>query len=78
MLTHIFEHSGVLLHVEYSRNASDETHFHSVRVMDPQYRPTGPELIPLLHQSLLLDTEPVMGMRVDAKTFLSAIAEDLP
>lgn len=77
-MIHIFEHQGVMLHVDYDppTKAEPSPQFRSVRVMDTSYRPTGPDLTHMLHDMLLIVGE--HGPRVDAQTFLSAIAEDLP
>lgn len=79
-MIHIFEHAGIHLHVDYTpaNSAADLPTFHTVRVLDANYRPTGPDLTTLLHHTLLLAAEPTPGERTDAITFLSAIAADLP
>lgn len=78
MKHHIFEHCGVMLHVDYSNDQHGIAQFHDIRVMDGNYRPCGPDLRPLLHQALLITNAPVTGARLDAHTFLSAIAMELP
>lgn len=77
MKQHIFEHMGVHLHVEYSPGEQPE--FHSVRVLDANYRPTGPDLTHFLHNTLIpCDDEPSMGADMCARSLLSAIVEELP
>lgn len=72
--THIFELAGVLLNVQYSATKPDVT-FHSVRVMDGDYKCVGPDLIPMLHNTLLLTG--AHGRHAEAMTLLSAITEDI-
>lgn len=74
-MRHIFEHAGVLLQVDYSPTKPDVT-FHTVHVLDTNYKAVGPDLTPLLHDLLLLI--PPHGPTVEAMTMLSAILEDLP
>ena len=73
--THIFELAGVLLNVQYSATQPDVT-FHSVRVMDGDYKCVGPNLMPMLHNTLLMTSR--HGIHAEAMTMLSAITEDLP
>lgn len=75
-MIHIFEHSGVMLRVDYT--PGEEPTFHSIHVMDASYRPIGPDLTQLLHKTVLLDDEPVEGQLANAQPFLSAICEELP
>lgn len=77
MKKYIFEHCGVMLHVDYTTSPSGMPEFHNIQVMDGNYRPTGPDLRPLLHQTLIIDRQPKRGDRFDAQTFLSAIAQEL-
>ena len=72
--THIFELSGVLLNVQYSATKPDIT-FYSVHVMDGNYRCVGPDLMPMLHDTLVLTTP--RGRPAEAMTVLSAITEDI-
>jgi hypothetical protein len=76
---HIYEHEGVMLEVLYSRDPAleEEVIFHSVRTLDSQYRPTGPDLTPLLHTACIVEHE-VPGGDSEAVRFLSAIIEELP
>lgn len=74
---HIFEHCGVMLHVDYTMTGGT-LEFRNIQVMDSNYRPTGPDLRPLLHQALIVDRVTRVGDRFDAETFLSAIARELP
>lgn len=47
MTVHIYEdESGVMLHVEY--DPVPPLTFTSVRAIDPEYKPVGPDLTPLL------------------------------
>ncbi len=76
--THIYEHAGVMLNVQYT--PGDPPTFQDIRVLDRNYRPTGPDLQPLLHSAFFLESakdeneQPCM----DAQTILSAIVADLP
>ena len=70
MATHIYERAGVLLSIDYL--PGEEPTFNSVRVLDADYRPTGPELRDLFHELFVL-TGPSDGSHL-----LSLVAEDLP
>lgn len=65
-----------MLHVDYE--PGDEPVFNSIHVMDADYRPVGPNLFPLLHQTLVVDADPEVGDELEAQTFVSAICEELP
>lgn len=74
-MIHIFEHRGVMLRVDYAEGA--EPTFNDVRVLDANYRPVGPNLTPLLDNTLLMNDKPDDQGEFSAATFLSAIVEDL-
>lgn len=81
MLRHIYEHAGIMLDVQYTNDSSAQDGmptFHSIRVMDSNYRPTGPDLRPMLHNTLIILQDPQPGLRLDAYTLLTCIAEELP
>jgi hypothetical protein len=71
MKTHIHDYQGVLLRVEYTPDKVEGPTIHSVHVLDRRYRVVGPDLVPLLHDTLVLVAPG------EAETFLSLIAGDL-
>lgn len=73
-MNHIFEHAGVMLDVTYQQG--DPPTFQSVRVLGADYQPTGPNLLPLLHDMAILERN-VEADVVQATRFLSAIVEEL-
>jgi hypothetical protein len=74
--TQIVEHAGVLLWVEYD-DVSPPT-FNTVRVLDGEYRPVGPNLVPLLNDLvLILKPEAQVGEEVEAERFLSNILTEM-
>lgn len=74
MKTHLFEYNGVLLSIAYTPGVIPT--FHSVHVTDEKFRTVGQDLAPMLKDTLLICGR---GRRsVDAKSFLSAITEELP
>lgn len=72
---HIFEHSGVMLSVDYEQGSPPL--FRSVRVLGADYKPTGPDLLPLLHSVAFVGPASPLGLAA-AQHFLSAIVEELP
>ena len=73
MKSHIYEHAGVNLRVEYDVDANKCINFFSIHVMDANYRVVGPDLGPLLDGLLVLtSTTPP-----EAAPFLSEIARDI-
>lgn len=74
-MNHIFEHAGVMLDVQYQ--PGDPPTFQSVRVLGADYKPTGPNLLPLLHTTAILEMTADAEV-VQATRFLSAIVEELP
>ena len=70
MKIHIFEHAGVMLEVKYAPGVVPT--FHTIRVLDANYRAVGPDLSPLLHDTLR------MVAPGEAETFLSTIVAELP
>lgn len=44
-LRHIHEYAGVYFAVDYEINAAPGVGFHSVRTMDADHRPVGPDLL---------------------------------
>ncbi len=67
------ERNDVLLEVDY--DAELPTTVKSVRVLDENYRATGPDLSLLLHDVLLLVTS--APPLVEAERFLSSIVEEI-
>lgn len=62
---------GVLFHVEYDPKLPIT--IHKVRTLGADYKPTGPDLTHLLHDTLLLED----GSDDEAVRFLSLITEDI-
>lgn len=62
---------GILFQVEHVGSPPD---LHSVRVLDGDYRPCGPNLALLFHNLLMLDD----AASDEATRLLSIIVEDLP
>ena len=75
--THIFEHNDTLLQVNFTRGDDGIPTFKSVFLLDASYRPVGPNLVPLLHDVMLVSEENEQGFR-EAETFLSHIVAELP
>lgn len=72
-MNYIFEREGVMLDVQYRHDADGIASFGEIRVLGVDYKPTGPDLAPMLH-GMLLWSKP--GHEVDH--VLSHIAEELP
>lgn len=72
-MIHLFDHCGVLLSVDYI--PGHPVHFNSVRVTDGDYKPVGPNLLGLLHHTLVPLSDLSSGMI--CQTFLSTICDDL-
>lgn len=72
-MNHIFEREGILLDVQYRRDLDGVPSFGQIRVLGEDYKPTGPDLAPMLH-GMLLWSHP--GIEVDH--VLSHIAGELP
>jgi hypothetical protein len=70
---HLFDHRGVLLSVDYTPGPVIE--FHSVHATDHVYRTVGPDLMPLLHDTLVRMSETTDT--VECQTFLSCIVDDI-
>ena len=77
VISHIFEHNDTLLQVNFTKEDDGVPNFRSVFVLDSQYRPVGPNLVPLLHDVMLVSEENDEGFR-EAETFLSHIVAELP
>lgn len=79
-MVYVYEQAGVLLHVEYSEQ-EEVVDFHTVRVMDAEYRPVGPNLVELFHNLLVTDIDLPLELNnvenVQASTILSRIVDDL-
>lgn len=71
MTKHIFEHKGVLLECFYSVQTDGQPLFSSVRVLGADYKPTGPDLCPLLHDLVVMVNEE------EGTAFLSTIVSEL-
>ncbi len=69
-MKHVCDVSGVLLEVEYSGPSPVE--IQSVRVLDADYRPVGPDLTLMLHDTLFLVAQD------EAERFLSKLVAELP
>lgn len=76
-MIHIFEHMGVMLHVEYTPGFDGVPTINSVRVTDERYRPIGPNLAEFLNTTVVLYPEESDGTR-EATPVLSLITEELP
>ena len=73
----IFEHAGIMLDVDYTPGADEDggAIFNKIRVLGENYKPVGPDLIPLLMSSMIM----TRGLpRPEASMFLAAIAGELP
>lgn len=70
-MIHIFEHKGVLLHVDYE--PGEPPTFTCVRVMDAHYRPTGPDIQILLDDAFVLGDHTDADGCLEAETFLQRI-----
>lgn len=78
-MNHIFEHGGVLLDVSYTPAPPgdlDGPTIHSARVLDGDYKPTGPDIVGLLHGAHIIHPPGADGFS-EAETFLSAIAGEI-
>ena len=47
-MNHIFEHEGIMLGMEYTRGADGIPDFGQIRALGEDYKPTGPDLLPML------------------------------
>jgi len=76
-MNHIYEHaaSGMLLSVEYELSPTGGITLNEVRATDADYKPTGPSLLGLLHDSFNMDISTVPGT---ATRMLDDIAKGLP
>lgn len=74
VMKQLVEHEGVMIEVEYELDGNEDVlgpNIISSRVLDGDYRATGPDLTPLLHKMAFM-TSP------DAATkFLSMVADEL-
>ena len=72
-MIHLFDHHGTMLHVDYSPGTPIT--LHSVHVTDSMYRPVGPDLTIMLHNTLV----PIMATAQNAlcQTFLSSIIDSI-
>lgn len=71
----IFEHAGVMLAVDYTPGDDGIHSFNEVRVLDGDYRPTGPNLTSLLDTAFVLTGR--QGDHFSAESFLSAIVTEI-
>lgn len=74
------EHAGVMMEVVFTPPAPEipALEFLSVRVVDQNYRAVGPDLMPMLHQLLVIRTPPKDDeTRFDAETFLNFLVTEL-
>lgn len=57
MPAHLYEFAGITLHVEYAFNADDGVPtINSVRVLNADYQPCGPDLIDWLQRLVFMHT----------------------
>lgn len=76
-MKHISDFLGVYLEVEYSEpKALGGPLFESVRVLDENYAPVGPNLMSMLHNTLSLTGGELNGS-AEAERFLSKIAGEI-
>ena len=68
---HIHDHVGILLNITYTPHRVEGPTIHDVHVLDDNYRCVGPDLVPLLHGTLVLVAPG------EATPFLSLVAEEL-
>lgn len=73
---HITERAGVMLHVSFDKDDEGRVCFHSIRVMDGEYRPVGPDLTPLFENTVSLDP-PVVGEIREGEDLRSIICGEL-
>ena len=66
---------GVSFHVEYTEDATGIT-FQRVQVIDVNYAPTGPDLVPFLHEVCVPSLRLPDGS-LQAETYLSRIGKEL-
>lgn len=72
----IFEHSGVLLHVDYT--LGDPTLFNCVRALGPDYQPVGPDLLPLIKNLAFVNHDAHdTGEVTEAEMFLSTVVGEI-
>lgn len=69
MPIHIYEHNGVLLQVDYFD--TKPVTINSVYALGADYKPTGPDLTPLLTDAIVLTDI------AEAERFLSLVAKEL-
>lgn len=67
----------MLLRVDYETTPNEPVLYRAIHVLDSDYRPTGPDLTPLLHDLVLVDKEPQPDGTQEAQRFLSLISEEL-
>jgi hypothetical protein len=75
----LVEHEGVMLEIEYSpefpvASPPQGPEITSARVLDAEYRPTGPNLLHLLDKMYI---EIVTGADLEASKFLGVVATEL-
>lgn len=72
MPAHLYEYAGVTLHVEYDVDAEDSVPtIQSVRVLDAQYQPCGPDLVDWLQRLVFMHTPE------EGEAMLSVLAGEL-
>jgi len=67
--SYVYEYQGVLLRVDYTM--ADAVQFHSANVLDSTYQPTGPNLLPMLHDCM------VQTGFEEAEKFLSLVSQEI-
>lgn len=67
----VYENAGVTLRVEYSIAEDGVPVFESIRVLDGNYRPCGPELAPFLAKLAYLHSP------LEAELFLSILSGEI-
>lgn len=77
MTTQVVERAGILMRVDYVIT-NDEMQFNDVRVLDADYRPCGPNLVPLLDPMLVLHEGAPFGSKsAKAERFLSTVLTEI-
>lgn len=72
-MVHIFDHEGVLLGVNYQRGTDGVPELSGIRALDADYKPTGPDLTPML-ANMMVWTIP--GKMI--QPLMNTIIEELP
>lgn len=71
-MKHIVEHEGVLLELTYEVGSDDLPEFQEIRALGEDYKPTGPNLLPVFDSSLVLVSPG------NADHLMNILAKELP